>query len=358
MPADPAAGSDDRRSVLRLLLLLDKKPGHFHQTEGVALALGRVAQVEATRLKVRQRPFILVGMLRLAMKLKLSPRFGLRALYGIRLEDVAPPDGIIASGRATAAAAILLARHFKVPLVFSGLVKGYDRRDITLQLSRGAHLDGKPGYANVPKPTMVDQRRFQPAPILATASDLRGARLALLVGGDATDHRFSRDEWDRIVALVAETHAELGVTWHVSTSRRTPPFLTPLLAGLAASGVIAEFVDFATAGPGSANHLFGMDAVVVTQDSHSMVAEALAAQRTVMALKPRDVTSRTITNDIRNSTQSGQLRVLDIETLTPALFAETLLALRVVPAPDPWERIAAAVAPLLGLPAAGGDQTR
>lgn len=335
---------------MKLLLLRDKKPGHFHQAEGVAMALSRVAEVDVTRLNVRQRPFILVGMLRLAMMAPLAPRFGLWALYGIRLRLIERPEGIVASGRATAAAAILLARHFGVPLVFSGLIAGYDTRDVTLQLSRGAHLDTIPGYANVPKPTTVDARRFPPAPTLDAPDALRGAHLALLIGGDATDHHFERDEWDRLITLIANSHAQLGVNWHVSTSRRTPAFLTPVLAGLVASAEIAEFVDFATAGPGSANHLFGMDAVLVTQDSHSMVAEALAARRTVVALRPRNVTSRTITDDIRKGTQSGQLQVRDIEDLSPFRLAETLASLRVVPEPDPWDLIAAAVAPVFGLP--------
>lgn len=334
---------------MKLLLLRDKKPGHFHQAEGVAMALGRVAELDITRLDVKQRPFILVGMLRLAMMVRLPPRLGLWLLYGIRLDRIGQPEGIVASGRATAAAAILLARHFKVPLVFSGLIAGYDTRDVTLQLSRGAHLNTRRGYANVPKPTIVDARRFPTAPSFSAPNTLRGAHLALLIGGDATDHRFERDEWDRLTTLVADSHAQLGVNWHVSTSRRTPAFLTRVLAGLTASGAIVEFVDFAAAGPGSANHLFGMDAVLVTQDSHSMVAEALAARRTVVALRPRHVTSRTITDDIRKGTQSGQLSVIDIASITPERLVETLTALRVAPEPDPWDLIAAAVAPVFGL---------
>jgi mitochondrial fission protein ELM1 len=334
---------------MKLLLLRDKKPGHFHQAEGVAMALQRVAKIDITRLDVRQRPFILVGLMRLAMQLPLSPRFGLWALYGIRLKETARPDGIVASGRATAAAAILLARHFKVPLVFSGRLTGYDTGDIALMLSGGDQQGSKAPLARVPKPGIVDARQFPPAPRLRSRADLSGARLALLIGGDATDHRYERQEWDCLMTFLTESHAALGVTWHVSNSRRTPAYLTPALAGLAASGAIAEFVDFANAGPGSANHLFGMDAVVVTQDSHSMVAEALAARRPVIALKPAIVTSGYQPTTLASAAERGQIAVMPIVELASDSFATILLRLTVAPTADPWDLIAEAVAPVFGL---------
>lgn len=338
---------------LKLLLLLDKKPGHFHQTEGVALALGRLAKIEPTRLEVRQRPFILVGLLRLAMKLPLSPRFGLWLLYGIRLDAITRPDGIIASGRATAAAAILLARHFKVPVVFSGLLEGYDPRDITLQLVGRQSFAGQPGYAVVSVPNVVAHVPLPPAKPLRQAADLRGARLALLVGGDSGDLHFTDGDWTALLDLVGKSKAELGVEWHVSTSRRTPPEVADAFAELAVARTIAQFVDYRHAGPGSATALYALDAIIVTQDSKSMTAEALSSGRPVMVLQPDQFIGQPVHELLAAKIRSGQLKLAPIANIDPRGFGEALLAYDLPPQADPVAPLLDAVAPIFKLSSKG-----
>lgn len=42
---------------MRLLLLRDKKPGHFHQVEGIAMALDRAVGAEVRRIDIRPKWF-------------------------------------------------------------------------------------------------------------------------------------------------------------------------------------------------------------------------------------------------------------------------------------------------------------
>lgn len=339
------------RQPLKLLLLLDKKPGHSNQTEGVAKAVERATPVAAVRLAIRQRPFIHLGMMRLAMKAGPAPASGLWAFYGIRLSDISKPDGIIASGRSTIAAAILLARHFRVPLIYSGRITGYDTRDVTLQLVGKSRSDDGPGIALVPKPTAVEADRLPPPKSLSGLSDLAGANLALLVGGDSNNHSYTDREWDQLGAFLKASAAELSIRWHVSTSRRSPDYAGDVLAGIARSGGIADFIDYRLAGPGSAAHLFGLDAIVVTQDSRTMIAEAIAAWRPVIVLRPDGAAPDGLGESLSAEERQGTFAVLRIAELEPTSFAKALLGLSARPMPSPQEAVLAAVAPAFGLSA-------
>jgi mitochondrial fission protein ELM1 len=334
---------------LKLMLLEDKKPGHFHQVAGVARALERLVPVVSTPLKIRQRRAIHVGLLPLLMKLQLSPRLGLWLLYDINIDAIERPDGIVGSGRSTVPAGILLSQHFGVPFVFAGMVSGYDTQHVAMQLVGKRRFAGMPGFAWVPKPTSIDPEVYPvPRPVTSIAA-MEGAEFALLIGGDSTDHRFTAEEWQAITALVSTTHERFGVAWRVSTSRRSPVGISDAIAALAYEGTVAEFVDYRSAGPGSATRLYGADVIVVTHDSRSMIAEASAARRPVIALRPQDVTASSPGKAFASNGGFGGLAVLDIASLHADAFATAVVALPPSTAPNAMQVIATAVAPVFGV---------
>lgn len=331
---------------MKVLLLRDKKPGHFHQVEGLALVIARMTNTEVARLDVRPRA-LAQGELRKRYSafFAANPQRWLRLLYRIDPSGLERPDAIIGSGRPTISAGIMLSRLFGAPFIYSGHIDGYDTSDVALQLVNTPRNAHEPRSALTPIPGMIDPDRLRPRRMLGTAADLAGARASLLIGGDAHTHRYMETDWSALVDFVRESADVLGLRWQVSTSRRSPKTLGPEFERLLQAGTIEAFIDYRAAGAGSADALYGADVVVVTEDSASMVSEGIAAQRPVIVLRPQRAEKSEV---ITTLAARGELAVLPMATVTPALFSSALFRVRVGD-DDPRDILARALAPVLGL---------
>src|SRR6476619_4651317 len=118
-----------------------------------------------------------------------------------------------------------------------------------------------------------------------------------------------------------------GTRWLVSTSRRTPDFVADRVAEFAKDeSVIAHFIDYRTAGPGTLPDVFRKAEVIVcTEDSSTMVSEAVSARLPVVGVAPKahrftDAESAYREFLVRNN----RCNVLPIASLTPETYAAAL----------------------------------
>lgn len=340
---------------MRILILRDKKPGHFHQAEGLAAAAERIGTVEIDRLEVRSRRLAHDSLRRrLLHPLLARPAFGLRLLYGIDGARIVRPDLVVGSGRPTIAAGLLLSKLHGAPFAYSGWPDHYDPADFGLILVDTPRKSGLPNAAFAPVPSLIDPDALREPRRLRSAQDLRGAEVALMIGGDAHSHHYAHRDWVKLVDFVVETERRYGLRWRVATSRRSPEELYQPFTELLAAGRIAEFVDFRVAGPGSADRLYGADAVVVTEDSISMISEAITARRPAVALAPADVRKTSDFEWLAVEAAAGHLAVMPLSFATAERFASTLTGLA-PPETDARDTIAAALRRVLPAPLAGGD---
>ena len=118
-----------------------------------------------------------------------------------------------------------------------------------------------------------------------------------------------------------------GTRWLISTSRRTPDFVADRIAELAKDDIVVEkFIDFRTAGPGTLPGIFAKsDVIVCTEDSSSMISEAVSARLPVVGVAParcRFTEDEVLYRDFLMS--NGWCRTLPIAELTPETFAQAL----------------------------------
>lgn len=326
---------------MRLLLLRDKKPGHFHQVEGIAMALDRAVGAEVRRIDIRPKWFAHDDVRKFCLRRygRANPAVWLERLYGITPDDVGQPDVVLTSGRPTIGAGIYIARMTGAKLVYAGRATGYPYDDFTLMLIPFPRNDGEFRQVYGPIPCAIDPDRLPKPPELASAADLAGRRLSLFIGGDSFTHTYSEAEWQAIGDLVVATSARYGVRWNVSTSRRTQEAVVDRFAAMKSRGEIDIFIDYRVKGSGSAEELFSADAIVITEDSQTMIAEGLAAGRRVVALKPADAKKSLNDETVSALIGEGSLAVVPIATMTPERFVSKLTGLR-TPDKDPRDEIA------------------
>ena len=315
---------------LKVIFLADTRPGHYHLAEGVIAALQRLRPVEVTRILVHRRWIVPTRWLRRRINAEsfYPPRM-LRMAYRIDAESLPKADLVVSAGGETQMPNICVTRFLAVPNIFCGsLLRGLGPENFSLVISSYDRDAGSPRHMVVLKPSSIDPEALGRTATVPRYGPDRHPRLAgLLIGGNAGPFRYRRGEWERLLDFARALSKAWGTRWLVSTSRRTPDFVAGRVAELAKNdSVIAHFIDYRTAGPGTLPDVFRKAEVIVcTEDSSTMVSEAVSARLPVVGVAPdahqfTDEESAYREFLVRNN----WCRVLPIASLTPEIFAAAL----------------------------------
>lgn len=336
---------------MRVLVLKDRRPGEYRKALGLAAIVARMANADVKAIDAWPRRFARNRVRLWAIRRSAGdPGRLLRALYGIDPSGLVRPNIVIGAGRPTAAAGILMARLCGAKFLYAGYLRDYDPADIDAMLVATPRQALEPRCVLAPIPCLIDPDAFGAPRRLRSAADLRGAHFSLFLGGSRSGYRFSDGEWREIGALITDIAARLGVRWRVANSRRTPEIASSIFADLLKREIIDSFVDVRAADARAADSLFGADAIMVTEDSLTMIAEGLAAMRPVIALKPRGGARHAYVEELVAMACGEALAVLPLRAASPERLVSTLSSLA-PPVADPRDLIAAAIAPILGLSA-------
>lgn len=275
-------------------LVDEGNPGHRVQSEGVLDALQRIGlELSVTYIRCSSN---LPGILRPAARrlMDLPHRSWLLRIvrqftdFGIPTTPI--PRFIISSGGRSAYVSRALSRSMERPSVFVGLPRPFPARWFTVVMTPVEW----PLHGTTVIPTGVTPNSVTPDKCRAAAVDYWQGNVpqncwALLIGGNSASHRFRRADWEHIVNAVNALARKHGIRWLISTSRRTGPESERLIYDLLDSDV-AEDCTFVSSKPKKVvmPYLGAARIVFVTQDSRTMLAEAVLSGRPVVAVAPKD----------------------------------------------------------------------
>lgn len=274
---------------LRAIVLRDNKPGHYHSSEAVLAAAGRLRGLAITRIEIAERwysrPIVLTALMNHRIA---TPAFILRHFFDVEPQHL-KPDLIVSSGGDTLAANIALARLTGAPNIFFGSLRRFDARDLTLALNSYSARQPAANQVRILKPSPGD-------PAELSAPDLDHRRLpktaGLLVGGPSGEAQFEQKDWEQLISFLIDTQKKFGIHWIVSNSRRTSETVSARFSALAAraGSPVKQFIDVRAAGPGTLGALFAhCGAVAITADSSAMLSEAIWMRRPAVTLSPRSM---------------------------------------------------------------------
>jgi mitochondrial fission protein ELM1 len=260
-------------------LLTDGAAGHESQSQGIvdALAEGRALRVERVSLKLRGGSRKRLARLALKLRLPLSARWLARLYDGLRLPD-GRPGLIVSSGGNTLAASAILARAHGVPNVYSGTPKGWPAHacDVVFTVVPA-------GTAN----NVVLALPPVPQAAVDVAATAPGDCLLLLIGGATAEYPFSDGDFRALVEGMVCLARQTGRRWLVTTSRRSGERVEDLLATQLPADIVADMVLFGRAPRRVMGEFLRRAAqVYVTEDSLSMVAEAIWSGRPACSIAP------------------------------------------------------------------------
>jgi mitochondrial fission protein ELM1 len=323
-------GLEMAETLLKIIFLADTRPGHYHLAQGVIAALARLCPVDVTRIEVKRKWIVPTRWLRrrITAKTFFPPRM-LRMAYRIDAYALPKADLVVSAGGETQMPNICVARFLDIPSIFCGsLLRGLGPENFNLIVSSYDRDAGSDRHMVVLKPSAIDPDALgRPTEVPRYGPDRHPKRAGLLIGGNAGPFRYRPKEWDRLLAFAGEVSKAWGTRWLISTSRRTPDFVADRFAALAQDGSVVErFIDYRTAGPGTLPQVFAAaDVIVCTEDSSTMISEAVSARLPVIGVAPA---AHRFTDEEQNYraflVANNWCRVLPIAELTPNSFARAL----------------------------------
>lgn len=269
-------------------IISEGSPGHVSQSQGLVAALAHLTPIELHVVQTRPK---FGGFLRDLVRRwmgrngsPLSDRF-LKRQLGCE-PPVSQPNLIVASGGKAVFAARSLAVKHGAPLVFLGERKPYP--------SRWFHTVFTPSPFETDVydvPVEMVPTAISPAMVEAAAEGWTqrppGRLWAMLIGGPSVSHPYTSDNWRTLGTKMNVLAQQHGIRWLVSTSRRTGKEAEAALRRSIDPRVIARAVWWAENPEKLMAPILGSAAwVFVTQDSVTMVTEAIASGRPVVVTMP------------------------------------------------------------------------
>ncbi|WP_319497113.1 ELM1/GtrOC1 family putative glycosyltransferase [uncultured Cohaesibacter sp.] len=308
---------------MRILVLRDDKPGHYHQSEAVAMALGRLWPVEVEWLTVPQRGLLPQQTVRTLCANSVLPLSFLEFIsLSNRLKPRQKPDLVVSAGGRTLPYLLLMARRYGCQSLFSGSIRNIPADRFTAILHISKSYLRYPNAIVTLKPSPVDRDTGKD---LSLGPGSSGSYRALMVGAPTRSHPLSDGDW---TALLSFLEADLASrNWVISSSRRTPANWQKDLADLAARHPERlVFRDYAKTGPGEAiSVMLDADEIFVTSDSISMVTEAVACRKPVAALVPAaSIQSADEKDYYEMLVEKEWLTLIDCPRLSPSMAADAI----------------------------------
>lgn len=276
----------------RIWIISEGSPGHVSQSVGLAEALA--AQVPATIRQLECRPRsggLMRGFIRrFWMGKQARPLPDLMLHHWLRLErpakDEPAPDLIIASGGKSVFAARTLATKYWVPLIFLGERKPYPASWFHTTFTPSS-FDTEPNDIRMD----VIPTKISPALVHQAAAGWtdrpKGRLWTILIGGSSRSHHYQAGDWERLAEGMTDLARREGIRWLVTTSRRSGVELEDRLRDLLPPDIVADAVWWCRQPEKKLTAYLGAaEKIWVTQDSVSMVTEAVATGKPVLVIYP------------------------------------------------------------------------
>lgn len=267
-------------------IVSEGSPGHISQSVGLAEALSAIVPMQTVIVKGRAK---IRGWLRPFVRKMMGPTGEqplsenvLRWVADVEIPANSPaPDLIISSGGKSVFAAKTLAGRYGVPYVFIGERKPFPAEWFHTVISP------VPGEASA---NSIDVELI-PTPVtpqmIAQKGTVQKGVWCMIIGGASRSHRFCKKDWIELAEGMNVLAAREKIRWLLTTSRRTGSKAEAVLKERLNPGFIEDAIWWAEK-PRKELYAFmaRSEVLFVTQDSVTMVTEAVSSGKPVVVVYP------------------------------------------------------------------------
>ena len=265
---------------MKVAILSDGIPGHVNQSIGIINLLKEDILIEFTIIPLHQkykffRAFIKVYKKLLSKNLTIRNAKKIKNLYkDINIKNI---DLLIATGGNTAHICASLGKIYNVMTVQNGESSGVNSSQYRIHIT----LDKRKGPSNV-------QTFFPPNKTIPVQKTLKNNKVLFLIGGDGSGYTFQKNDMDVFADNIKKFSTKNNLSPIIVTSRRTPMIFEDLLYSK-----LKDVCDFSSIWYHKDNSNFMLqnllnssDMIFVTEESSTMIAEAICSGLPVVTIYP------------------------------------------------------------------------
>jgi hypothetical protein len=278
-----------RPEVKTIWIVSEGSPGHISQSVGLADALSAVIPVQTVTVKGREkirgwlRPFVRRLMGTDGARL-LSDRL-MRHIVNLEIPEKSPvPDLIVSSGGKSIFAARTLAGRYHVPYIFIGERKPYPATWFHTIISPvpGESCANSIDVELIPTPVTPE--------FIAQKGTVQKGLWCMIAGGASRSHRFKEKDWVNLAEGMNALAEREKIRWLLTTSRRTGAAAEAVLKKHLDPDVLEDAIWWAE-NPRKELYSFmaRSEVLFVTQDSVTMVTEAVSSGKPTITVFPETV---------------------------------------------------------------------
>lgn len=273
-----------------LWIVSEQSPGHDSQSRGLGEALAKRLQLTTVsvvgRMATRgwRRPLI---KRRMGQEGRPLPQAWLDKYFHIEIPADAPrPDLVISSGGKSVFCARTFAQQHGATFIYLGEQNRFPDNWFDLIVSP---------IANDPRPNAITCE-IVPTPVTPESVQAAAAKLerppgrlwTVVIGGRSRGQHFEKADWLALASGINTLAARHGIRWLLTTSRRTGAATEAILRQQLKPEHLADAIWWAEA-PRRQLHAFlhWGEFAFITQDSVTMISEAIGAARPVVAVPAR-----------------------------------------------------------------------
>ncbi len=284
---------------MNILIIKDDKPGHYNQTEGLLLSLKTLyphAKIEYIVVAIRSK----LSRKILRLFINYYPSFFksfshtkyLHYFYRLFGLPQNKPDIIISTGGNTAALNAWFALLYNSKNILNGALRGLKEERFTcittvidLGYTNQVILEMAPN--TITEQTLEDQKNLF---LKKTSLSVNQTYFTLLIGGDGSGYIYNESFYRMLASFVETTAQKYNVKWLITTSRRTPKDIEEKLAKKL-EPVSAYFVAYHQNSEKVLLPFLALgSSIFVTEESSSMISEAISANKPVYTFKTSSAT--------------------------------------------------------------------
>lgn len=285
---------------MNVLIIKDSKPGHYNQSEGLLLQLKTIyndVNVEYCEVEIKSKlsrkilRFLLNNFSSFFERNK-SLNY-LEFFYNNLNLPKNVPDIIISTGGNTSNLNAWFSKLYNCKNILNGALRGLNEELFTY-VTTVIDLAYKNQHILDVAPSVITEEKLKDSTLqFLKEKDLDSAKTyyTLLIGGNGAGYTYDEDFYHKLINFVKNISKENNITWLITTSRRTSLEIESYLEK-ELKEYSAYFVSYNQKEEKILLPFLGLaKKIFVTEDSASMISEAITSCKPVITLRPNKINS-------------------------------------------------------------------
>ncbi len=276
----------------KILIISDGIPGHFNQSNGVALMISETCDCVITTHELSWHFYTLRSACTFIAKLLLwfnNKNIARGILWMYAPINTQGYDLVIAAGGNTMPVSAAIKLVHSLPVIQLGSPRGLHSSMFNALVTVEKYFDHPSNIVAAISPNL-----YSPAVCsIAAEKDNLSEHILFLIGGEGIGYSYSTNEWERMLTSIQALNSKIKLPISIVTSRRTSPEVEDLFQSRL-KNILGDYSAWFHHGDknfnlaallGSAKNIF------VTEDSAMMISESISSGKPVTTLYPSNIKS-------------------------------------------------------------------